>query len=458
VTVPRARALERRAIARATIALVTLASAPTWAGSLSGPISGWDERGIANGIAMYEYVPAKLAASPPLLVISHQCGGSAAGIFGWASGLVAAADQYGFLIVYPQSPQTGGAGRCWDVSSSATQTRSGGGDSDAIREMVSYEMSKRGANADRVYAGGISSGAMMTELLLALYPDVFKAGAEFSGVPAGCANIWDPNGLCGEPPQTAQQWGNRARNLDPGYQGYRPRIQLWHGDADATIAYNNQVEAIKEWTDVLGLGASPTTSQSLTFAGHSWTRDGWQNSCGAVVLDAWTELDGPHNTDAPLNATYVIPFLGLDKPGMVDPVVAACPRDAGAGGDGGTRGVGGAQDGGGGRGTGGMTGKGGDGAGGALGSGAGGSLRDGGAARDSGGKSDAGGEDSASGEAAASDATSGCGCDLVGGGSTRNAGAIAALGLALAAVVRGRRRAGAPARQDVAGSGRAPIP
>jgi hypothetical protein len=34
--------------------------------------------------------------------------------------------------------------------------------------------------------GGVSSGAMMTELLLAVYPDVFKAGSEFSGTPAGC--------------------------------------------------------------------------------------------------------------------------------------------------------------------------------------------------------------------------------------------------------------------------------
>jgi acetylxylan esterase len=313
------------------IAIGMLAAAPARAASLSGPITGWAS-GVPSTISMYEYVPAKLAAKPPILVVSHYCSGNAAGVFGEAQGggIVAAADQYGFLMIFPQT-----SNNCWDVGTAKSLTHDGGGDTQAIAEMVKYEIAQRGADANRVYATGTSSGAMMTEALLAVYPDVFKAGAEFSGVPAGCWSVSDSNGqwsapcAMGQVTYTASQWGDMVRAMDPAYSGVRPRIQLWHGTADQTIDYNNQLEAIKEWTDVLGLSPTPMSTESVMFDNHQWTRQKWQDSCGLTVLDAWAEQDGPHQTDANLNATYVIPFLDLDKSGP-DPQAAAC-GDAGAG-------------------------------------------------------------------------------------------------------------------------------
>jgi poly(hydroxyalkanoate) depolymerase family esterase len=169
----------RRAVTAAGAAWM-LALTPAWAASLTGPITGW-AHGVPSYISMYEYVPAKLAANPPILIVSHYCGGNAAGVFGEAQGggLVAAADQYGFVMVFPQT-----SNNCWDVGSSASLTHDGGGDTQAIAEMVKYAITKHAADASRVYATGTSSGAMMTEALLAVYPDLFKAGAEFSGVPA----------------------------------------------------------------------------------------------------------------------------------------------------------------------------------------------------------------------------------------------------------------------------------
>jgi poly(hydroxyalkanoate) depolymerase family esterase len=120
-------------------------------------------------------VPDKVAANPPILTLIHYCGETAQSVFGQARGIVAAADQYGFIMIAPSS------GRCWDISSAATQTRNGGGDSHAIVQMVRYVLGKYQANANRVYSTGDSSGAMMTELLLALYPDIYKAGSAFAG-------------------------------------------------------------------------------------------------------------------------------------------------------------------------------------------------------------------------------------------------------------------------------------
>ncbi|MGH7438869.1 MAG: extracellular catalytic domain type 1 short-chain-length polyhydroxyalkanoate depolymerase [Polyangiaceae bacterium] len=302
-----------------------LAGPPARAASLQGPIAQYTTASVPSSISMYEYVPDKVASHPPVLVVSHWYGATASAMFGVAQGggVVAAADKYGFIMVFPQRD----SGGCWDISSTQSLKHDGGGDTQAAVEMVKYEASHRGANTNRVYATGQSCGAMFTEALLAVYPDVFKGGSEFSGVPAGgcwtCSN--------GYVDHTPQQWGAIVDAMDPGYSGVRPRVQLFHGDADMTVSYQNQVEAIKEWTDVLGLGMTPTSTTTLTFGGDSWTRESWQDSCGFTVLDAFTEHGGPHNTTASEDATYVIRFLALDQVGPTDPEAAdLCKAEPGS--------------------------------------------------------------------------------------------------------------------------------
>ena len=314
-----------------------LAAGPAYAASLQ-QVSSWGKTSaMPSDITMYVAVPAKVATNPPILTLIHYCGGTAQAVFGQAKDLTAASDQYGFIIVAPSS------GRCWDVTSSKTHTRDGGGDSHAIIQMVRYALTTYKGNADRVYSTGDSSGAMMTELLLALYPDVFKAGATNAGVPAGCSNEFDGSGLCGLSAQSAQQWGDRVRAMFPGYSGHRPRLQLIHGDADATITYKNMDEAIKEWTNVLALPTAPTTSvdTGLTLGTHQATRKSWQNACGYVVLDALTSKGGDHGpSDALFPGKYMISFLGLDVVGPTDPEIEKC-GGGGTGSDGGTGGAGG---------------------------------------------------------------------------------------------------------------------
>jgi len=105
----------------------------------------------------------------------------------------------------------------------------------------------------------------------------------------------------------------------PGYSGFRPRVQLWHGTADTTISYNNQTESIKEWTNVLGLTMTPTSTDSTSVSGFKIEK--WQNTCGFTVLEAHTQANGGHTT--PIDGNAVIGFFGLDKAGP-DPEVAAC--------------------------------------------------------------------------------------------------------------------------------------
>jgi len=71
----------------------------------------------------------------------------------------------------------------------------------------------------RVYATGHSSGAMMTNVLLGDYPDVFKTGAAFAGVPFGC--FATTNG---------SEW-----------------------NTECALRYPNFGEEIKQWTNVTGV-------------------------------------------------------------------------------------------------------------------------------------------------------------------------------------------------------------
>lgn len=50
------------------------------------------------------------------------------------------------------------SGACWDVSSKATLTHGGGGDTQAISNMIKYAISQYKVDASRVFVTGGSSG------------------------------------------------------------------------------------------------------------------------------------------------------------------------------------------------------------------------------------------------------------------------------------------------------------
>lgn len=457
-------------------ALVTLAASAAQAASLKEEPNWQGGMTFPSDVKMLVYKPDKPATNPLVLTIIHSCGNDGPGVFGQASELARAADQYGFIIVVPDN----GNKRCWNTQSDKEWTRDSGGDSAAIKQMVKHALTAYNANPERVYATGCSSGAMMTQLLMALYPDVFKGGSAMAGMPAGCRGATDSttasmyNGSCagGKVMHTPQEWGAIAQKMDPGYTGHHPRVQLFHGSADTTISPVNQDEATKEWTDVLGLPQTPTSTTTVTLGSHQATRKQWKNACGYLVFETFLSMGGNHGPDDGLfKSAFVTPFFSLDKTDAVDPEIAQCGAN-GAGGSGGTAtGGSGAQDGGaasGGSGgkvdggtsaTGGATGgradasaSGGNNAtggatntGGAVATGGatntGGATSTGGATNTGGSKGTGGATASDAGVPPGGDDSSGCSCALDASNGQAGAGAVLfALGLTLAGLRRRRRR------------------
>jgi acetylxylan esterase len=111
-----------------------------------------------SGTKMYIYVPNKVSAKPAIIVAIHYCTGTASGYY-QGTPYAQLAEQYGFIVIYPESPFSG---TCWDVSSTAALTHNGGADSNSIANMVTYTLNTYNGDASKVFVTGSSSGAMMT--------------------------------------------------------------------------------------------------------------------------------------------------------------------------------------------------------------------------------------------------------------------------------------------------------
>ncbi|KAJ7446564.1 carbohydrate esterase family 1 and carbohydrate-binding module family 1 protein [Mycena latifolia] len=215
-----------------------------------------------TNVGMFVYKPTTVKAKPAVIVAIHYCTGTAQAYFS-GSPYAQLADTYGFIVIYPSSPNSG---TCWDVSSKATLTHNGGGDSNAIANMATYAISTYGADPTRIFVTGSSSGAMMTNVLCATYPELWKAATVYSGVAAGCfvsstgaVDAWNSTCSEGLVDDTQQQWANVVHAMYPGYTGTYPAIQEYHGTADTTLLPPNLNEEVKEWAGVFGYNAAAPT-------------------------------------------------------------------------------------------------------------------------------------------------------------------------------------------------------
>jgi acetylxylan esterase len=311
----RLKALGAVAIAAAlSIAGLTVLPQPASAATLT-EITGFGAN--PSNLRMHLYVPNVIAARPAILVAVHYCTGSGPAFYSGTQ-FASLADQFGFIVVYPSATRSGS---CFDVSSPQALRRNGGSDPVGIMSMVSYVLQRHNADPARVFVTGASSGAMMTNVLLGDYPDIFKAGAAFMGVPFGCfattdGSLWNSSCANGTSIKTAAQWGDLARAAYPGYAGARPRMQIWHGTEDSTLRYPNFGEQVKQWTNVLGVSQTPSLTDSPQ---PNWTRTRYGGTGAMAPVEAISIQGTGHNLPLAGMALMAIQFFGLNTPPVSPP-------------------------------------------------------------------------------------------------------------------------------------------
>ncbi|WP_055556735.1 PHB depolymerase family esterase [Streptomyces sp. NBRC 110028] len=266
-----------------------------------------------GNLRMHVYVPDSRPAKPAIVVAMHGCGGSGPG-FHQGSEFASLADQRGFVVIYPTATKQTAMSNCFDVWSDASKHHNGGSDPASVVSMVSYVEQRYNGDPQRVFVTGSSSGGMETTALLADYPDVFKAGSAFMGVPFGCfANEadfppWTSKCVGGNMHKTAQEWGNLVRQAYPGYAGTRPRVQLWHGTNDTLVPFQLMQEETKQWADVFGLSQTPTSTDQPQ---PNWTRQRFAGTDGAVRLEAISVSGAGHQLPMGGMAAAAVQFFGL---------------------------------------------------------------------------------------------------------------------------------------------------
>jgi acetylxylan esterase len=262
-----------------------------------------------SGLRMHLYVPDNVTAQPAVVVAVHYCTGTGPAFYSGTE-FARLADQYGFIVIYPSATRSG---QCFDVYTAEALRRNGGSDPVGIRSMVSYVQQRYNADANRIFVTGASSGAMMTNVLLGDYPDVFRAGAAFAGVPFACfattpPNTWNSECANGQVNRTPQQWGDLVRNAFPGYTGARPRMQIWHGTNDTTLRYPNFTEQVEQWTNVHGLSQTPSSTDSPQ---SGWTRTRYGGTGTTAPVEAISLNGVGHNLPTSGMAAMAIAFFGL---------------------------------------------------------------------------------------------------------------------------------------------------
>jgi hypothetical protein len=90
-----------------------------------------------------------------------------------------------------------------------------------------------------------------------------------SGVPYRCATSVQGALNCQQMNQhtelelTPKAWGDLVRAADSGYAGPWPRVQIWHGSSDGTVAPQNATELVKQWTDVNGTDQTADATETI---------------------------------------------------------------------------------------------------------------------------------------------------------------------------------------------------
>ncbi|RPA77613.1 acetyl xylan esterase [Ascobolus immersus RN42] len=292
--------------------LAAMALAPSLPTTFSATLQQVTNYGHNPGnVEMWYYIPDCIKNSVsgrPVVIALHYCQGTAHNMYAGAHdgpSFREMADKYGFVVLYPNSLND--PGNCWDVFSQKSLTRNGNWEPQSIINQVQYAVNTWNVDASKVFAIGLSSGAMMVNVLAALYPDKIAGGAVYAGAPFGCFagnGYW--NNACAEGHiiKTPQQWGDMVRNAY-AYGSQRPKLQLLHNTPDEILHYNNMEEQIKQWTNVHGYSTTPN-AVSYGSPTSAWTRRTYGDRLQGLTSTQYTHI-------FPIPADDTIAYFGIHQ-------------------------------------------------------------------------------------------------------------------------------------------------
>ena len=227
-----------------------------------------------GGLRMFMHVPSGLPPEAPLVVVLHGCGQTAADYVAGADWL-ALADAHRFAVLAPEQQSANNPKTCFNWFQRGDTTRDAG-EAGSIRQMIAKAIADHHLDRRRVFVTGLSAGGAMAATMLALYPDVFAAGAIVAGLPFRAAQTVPEafEAMFQGRSKPASALGDLVR-AEASAPGGWPRVAIWHGDADATVVPGNADELVKQWTNLHGLPPdAPSVSAGPGVRHRRWTKGG----------------------------------------------------------------------------------------------------------------------------------------------------------------------------------------
>ncbi len=252
----------------------------------------------------FVYTPENyhVGVAVPLVVMLHGCTQTATD-FAFGTKMNQLADQYKFIVVYPQQMNIYNQNLCWNWFESSNQIRGNGEPAiiAGIIQTVEQNISQWTIDTHRVYVAGFSAGAAMAVILGATYPDILAAIGVHSGMEYQAATDTVDSlkvmSLGGPDPQ---QQGLAAFDAMGATTRVIPTI-VYQGSSDLVVHPINGDQVTQQWmrTDQLassgtykGVFGNPNSIENgqVPF-GHSYNVFRWNDSYGYEQQEYW-KIDG----------------------------------------------------------------------------------------------------------------------------------------------------------------------
>ncbi len=238
-------------------------------------------------VRMYKYVPAGLPPGAPLVVALHGCDQDAKN-YSLVTGWNTLAERHRFAVLYPETGVSNNPLKCWNWFRPADQAR-GDGEALSVKQMVDAMIAAHRLDPGRVFVTGLSAGGAMTNVLLAVYPDVFAGGAPMAGVAYGCAsNAMAAVGcMNGSRTLSEQQQFDAVRRGYEGYFGPYPVVSIWQGTKDVIVSPLNAGEIASQWRQLHNAPSRPASDEVI----QGSRRVVYEDRRGMGVVEVW-RLEG----------------------------------------------------------------------------------------------------------------------------------------------------------------------
>jgi poly(hydroxyalkanoate) depolymerase family esterase len=254
----------------------------------------------AGSLPYFVYTPAnyRIGTAVPLILMLHGCTQTAVDLAA-STHMNRLADQYQFIVVYPQQVKTSNRYFCWNWFEPVNQSRAGGEPAlfAGIVQSIEQNTSLWTIDEHRVYVAGISAGAAMSVILGATYPDIFAAIGIHSGLEYGAATtskaVLKVSQRGGPDPL---QQGLVAYKAMGDHARVIPTI-VFQGVNDYIVNPINGDQVIQQWmrTDLLASGGTyeatyqkpSTTKGGKVPDGRAYTIYTWNDSNGNELQEYW---------------------------------------------------------------------------------------------------------------------------------------------------------------------------